>query len=225
MSESQIRSCIKSLKKIGSLTIKTTNKFSVITIVNWSAYQICAQQDDQQDDQQLTGRRPASDHKQEFKNLNNVYKRESPEGDSSSNSPTSLAHKRIRQTAPECPQKEILAIYHEECPELPVTEVWGDTSQKNLRARWQEEPERQSLEWWRQFFKEKVITSDFLAGRVKEFQADLGWIVQQRNFQGIMNGRYANKGINRTAAPKSGALLNWKTRQNLEAVEAFIYGN
>ena len=38
------------------LTIKTENKFSIITIINWNLYQ--------QNDQQVTNRCPADDHKQ-----------------------------------------------------------------------------------------------------------------------------------------------------------------
>lgn len=39
MSEWQIRACLDFLKKHENLTIKTTNKFSIITIVNWPIYQ------------------------------------------------------------------------------------------------------------------------------------------------------------------------------------------
>jgi len=39
MSEWQIRACLDFLKKHGNLTIKTTNKFSIITIINWPIYQ------------------------------------------------------------------------------------------------------------------------------------------------------------------------------------------
>ena len=39
MTEWKIRSCLYFLKKAGNITIKTTNKFSIITIVNWNTYQ------------------------------------------------------------------------------------------------------------------------------------------------------------------------------------------
>lgn len=39
MSEWQIRACLDFLKKHENLTIKTTNKFSIITIINWVTYQ------------------------------------------------------------------------------------------------------------------------------------------------------------------------------------------
>ena len=39
MSEWKIRHCLDSLRKRGNVAIKTTNKFSIITIVNWGTYQ------------------------------------------------------------------------------------------------------------------------------------------------------------------------------------------
>lgn len=78
MSECGIRSCLNFLKKLGNVTIKTTNKFSIITIVNWDVYQSQKNESDQQSDQQTTSKRPANDqpvttHKKE-KNVKNVKK-------------------------------------------------------------------------------------------------------------------------------------------------------
>jgi len=42
LSESATRSAIKTLTKLGNITIKTTNKYSIITIVNWESYQVQA---------------------------------------------------------------------------------------------------------------------------------------------------------------------------------------
>lgn len=71
LTDRQIRTCITRLKSTNNLTVETTNKFSVFTIVNWSTYQDkqgdSDQQDDQQDDRQATSKRPASDHIQERK--------------------------------------------------------------------------------------------------------------------------------------------------------------
>jgi hypothetical protein len=39
LSEQEIRTIIDFLKKAGNLTIKSTNKYSIITIVNWNTYQ------------------------------------------------------------------------------------------------------------------------------------------------------------------------------------------
>ena len=62
--ERKIRTCLELLKNIDFLTIHTTNKYSIITIVNWHTYQDERPADGQQVDQQATSKRPADDHKQ-----------------------------------------------------------------------------------------------------------------------------------------------------------------
>jgi hypothetical protein len=61
LSERNIRTCSAFLKKCGNLTIKATNKFSIVSIVNWDTYQKNDGETDQQSDQQVTSNRPATD--------------------------------------------------------------------------------------------------------------------------------------------------------------------
>ncbi len=58
LTEQEIRTIIEFLKKAGNLTIKSTNKFSVITIVNWPTYQGEDLESNQQINQQLTNKEP-----------------------------------------------------------------------------------------------------------------------------------------------------------------------
>lgn len=101
------------------------------------------------------------------------------------------------QTKPDttvCPQKEIIEAYHRELPMLRQVRVWNGEREKHLRARWREAPERQSLDWWVQFFR-YIAKSDFLCGRSggdRPFQADLAWIVRPTNFAKIIEGKYEN---------------------------------
>ena len=53
LSEREIRTSLKRLKSTSELTIKTTNKYSIISITNWHIYQVSDQQD--------ANKRPASD--------------------------------------------------------------------------------------------------------------------------------------------------------------------
>lgn len=70
--ERKVRTSLELLKKAEFLTIKTTSKYSILTIVNWHTYQEERPAEDQQNDQhhshQATSKRPANDHKQEYKN-------------------------------------------------------------------------------------------------------------------------------------------------------------
>lgn len=54
MSERNIRTCLDSLIRMENMTIKTTNKFSLVTVVNWRIYQGEGDKTDQQSDQQTT---------------------------------------------------------------------------------------------------------------------------------------------------------------------------
>ena len=68
------------MKKLKNLTIKSTNKFSIISIINWDTYQSCDiatnHQTNQQPNQQVTSNQPATNHKQEYKEHKNVKNKE-----------------------------------------------------------------------------------------------------------------------------------------------------
>jgi hypothetical protein len=57
LSERGVRTVLCDLETTSEVTIKKSNKYSIITICNWSKYQ----GRDQQNDQQTTSKRPASD--------------------------------------------------------------------------------------------------------------------------------------------------------------------
>lgn len=75
ISEQSIRTCLALLKSTSELTIKATNRYSIITVVNYSAYQDknpnTNQQINQPPNQQLTNSQPTTNHKQQCKQLNN----------------------------------------------------------------------------------------------------------------------------------------------------------
>ena len=72
LTSQNIRTALKKLENLGILTIKPTNKFSIISITNWDSYQ--------QTNQQVTSSQPTTNqpanHKQEVKNLKNDKKKE-----------------------------------------------------------------------------------------------------------------------------------------------------
>jgi uncharacterized phage protein (TIGR02220 family) len=66
MTERQVRTRLKLLEKSGFLTIRTTKRYSIITVNNWNIYQ-GKEISDHVNDQQATNRRPTGDHIQEGK--------------------------------------------------------------------------------------------------------------------------------------------------------------
>lgn len=109
----------------------------------------------------------------------------------------------------DCPHQEIINLYHETCPSLRRVGEWTPERQKLLRSRWREKPERQSLDWWRQYF-ERVAASDFLCGRVdsSDFTADLEWLVRPKNMPKVLEGKYDNNARATKARQPKGAVDN-----------------
>jgi len=81
LSSQSIRTCAKALENMKNITIKTTNKFSMITITEWLIYQDDNMRINQQANQQLTNSQPTTNqqlttnknNKNIKKNKNNIY--------------------------------------------------------------------------------------------------------------------------------------------------------
>lgn len=102
LSERSIRTCVYNLCTLGNLTIKTTNRFSLITIVNWELYQ----DKGIKTTSKTTNDRPATDHIQQCNN-------ETKGICDSKKSPLSQEKKKEKSTRKETnPQvKEIIAYF------------------------------------------------------------------------------------------------------------------
>jgi hypothetical protein len=103
-----------------------------------------------------------------------------------------------KPTPPPCPHQEIVNLYHELLPMCPQIRDWTPARQQTLRSRWISKPKYQSFEWWRKFFNH-VAASDFLTGRAHPrsghapFLSDLEWLIQQKNFVKVIEGKYDNR--------------------------------
>jgi hypothetical protein len=184
MSERKIRTCLDKLKTLENLTIKPTNKYSIITINNWHTYQQQEFTNDQQNDQLATSRRPAGDHKQECKNV----RREEEE--------TLLSPSNFDSSKNGIPAKTISEAWNsfvkQNSSSMPqVAKISPSTLRyRHIKARWKDYPD---LETWNTVM-EKATRSPFLNGRVNKFCASFDWIVKsQDNFTKVLEGNYDNK--------------------------------
>jgi len=91
---------------------------------------------------------------------------------------------------PDCPHQEIIAIYHEILPELPRVAKWTETRRKHLGCRWREDPERQNLDWWRNFFHGVRKCGHLMGHNERGWRADLPWMLKPEKFLGIIEGKY-----------------------------------
>jgi len=72
LSEQSVRTSLNRLKSTNEITIKTTNKFSLIKVNNYNDYQHI----NQQANQQTTNKQPTNNHNEELKNIRikeNIY--------------------------------------------------------------------------------------------------------------------------------------------------------
>jgi hypothetical protein len=108
-----------------------------------------------------------------------------------------------------CPHQEIINLYHEILPMMPRVQIWPEANMKILRTRWKEEPDRKNLSWWRSYF-EYIRESQYLTGKVKDWVADLEWLIRPKNMTKVLNGTYHKQ--------KYGGIRAWlnETENNLQ---------
>ena len=210
LGEQQIRTALNLLKKMKIATSRSTNKFTVVSLVNWHNYQDEQAAANQQTNQPVTSTQPAVNHKQEFKNnitsLREVVGATAPTSEQQVEGFEQVEDQQPAQkpTVPPCPHQQILALYHELLPELPRVKVWTGVRQQHLAARWRERwkdgfyaTQSEGLDYWRRLFS-YIACCDFLLGKVyvpgrKPFLASLDWIARAENFAKIIEQRYENK--------------------------------
>jgi hypothetical protein len=134
LTEQQTRTALSKLKSTGEITIKISNKFSIITITSWPIHQ----QDNQQSNQQVTSQQPTSNHKQECKELKNEKKQDST------------------------PYQAVVDSYHERLPTLPGVRKLTDTRKRHIRARWAEIVKQGKDETYFDNYFDYVSGSEFL---------------------------------------------------------------
>lgn len=172
LSERQIRTSITKLKSTNDLTIKSTNKNSLVTVVNYGLYQDKAEQATNKPTSKKPNESPAIDHNQQCNN----------------EEPITIQPPKVTK----CPHKDIVNLYHEILPSLSKVKEWTPKRQGYLKTVWSGNESRQSLDYWKRFFT-YVSKSDFLMGRSNDFKADLEWLVKPSNFIKIIEKKYENK--------------------------------
>jgi hypothetical protein len=116
---------------------------------------------------------------------------------SPSPSPTLDMGKTAGAVVADCPQQQIIDLYHRLLPMGRQVRDWTPARAASLRARWRDKPARQKLEWWERFFG-YVAESDFLTGKVhtpgrKPFELSLDWLVKSENMAKVIEGAYENE--------------------------------
>ena len=71
MSEQMIRTSLEHLKSTNEITVKPTNRFSIISITNWEKYQCFENESTNKPTNNKSNKRPTTDHIKEYKEIKN----------------------------------------------------------------------------------------------------------------------------------------------------------
>ena len=98
--------------------------------------------------------------------------------------------REAKPAVPPCPHLEIIDLYHKHFPmgQRVKAKLWDGKRSQHLQARWREDTEYQSLDWWDKHLA-YCATSRFLTGQVPSrhpgeapFRVSLDFLVQRGNF-------------------------------------------
>lgn len=171
LSEQQIRTCISNLQSTSNLTIQSTNKYSIVTICNYSAFQ-----------QKPNGGQPANQ----------------PTNTPISNqqSTTMKQYKQINNKQKELYNNFSLDYYYEKVPKIfngaielspqtPRVLTINNTIRKSIKSRLKDKSFK-NLKSWRLYF-EWAMKSKFLT---ENSWADFNWLTKEENIQKVRAGNY-----------------------------------
>lgn len=104
------------------------------------------------------------------------------------------SHENVVSVTTNCPHQKIIDLYHKHLPVLPNVKVWNESRSKHLKARWDENKNHQTLEFWERLFIYINEKCDHLIGRNdRGWVASLVWIVKAENFAKIIEGNYEKR--------------------------------
>jgi hypothetical protein len=167
-SRKRVQTFLVLLEKGTMIAKKRDQKASHITILNYDKYQITGTKEG-------TSKEPKRSHDGTTMEPKQIIIKNEKEYLSSNN--------RV-------PHKAIVSLYHEILPELPAVKVWSRERKNTLRARWEEDKDRQDLKWWKGFF-EYVKQSPWLMGdNPNKWQPNLEWLIKKKNFINLIEGKY-----------------------------------
>lgn len=185
LTDMKVRTALEHLKSTGEITIKTTSKFSIITVNNYDYYQ----DDNTQNNNQISGKEHTDNNqissKEHSNNNNGTMQQGNKETREQGNN--SLSSAKAEETA-SFDFDSIVELFHSLCPSLAkVSRLTKKQKNDILKANTVLNGDFTSL-------FNRVEKSDFLKGVKGNWNgATFGWIFVPENLEKIISGRYDNK--------------------------------
>ena len=169
VNESKVKRILFCFKKEHQIDQQSSNKNSLITVLNWELYQ----KSDQQNDQQMTSKRPANDQQMTTnKNVKNGINNISDE---------------ISESAPATTYRMIQDLYNSVCRSYPSLTKMSERRKKAINARLRS---GYTIGDFRKLF-EIAEKSEFLKGRNdRNWSATFDWMIQDGNMAKVLDGNY-----------------------------------
>jgi hypothetical protein len=114
--------------------------------------------------------------------------------------PTVLPDSAAPNRSDPCPTQELVDLYHRRLPMLPRVSVMSESRKRAISGRWREvvndpdirkakDPKTAAVEWFDWFFG-YVAQSSFLAGKAKDWRADIDFLFTPAKFAKVVEGHY-----------------------------------
>ena len=179
LSEQQIKTALKKLKKTGEIELKTTNKFTLIKLVNFSKFQRVGLEDNKQkkNKEQTNSNQITNDKLSNNNQVTTTKEREEIK-----------ENKEREETKNNSVYQLIVDMYNDTCVSFPKCTKLSEARKKGLRARLR----KYTVEDFKLMF-EKAEKSDFLKGaNSRNWVANFDWFISDRNFVKVIDGNYDN---------------------------------
>lgn len=179
ISEQSIRTALIHLKSTNEITIKATNRFSIITIVNWEKYQVNENLSTNKTANKLTNNQPSTNQQlttyKEYKEYKNI-RREEEEG-------------------PSINPEQVQDLFNKTCIFFKPCMTIGKASLPKIKELGQQ----YTLDEIREVF-ERANKSRFLQGcNDRNWSATFDWIITPENFEKIKDGNYDNSNTQKSS--------------------------
>lgn len=164
----QIRTALDKLKSTNEITIKSTNKNSLVTVVNYGFYQDKPEETTSESANKPLNGQQSNNHNQQ---CNNGTKR------------------NIGANAPSIPYEEIKDLYNEYFPMLPSCKTLDEKRKSSIRYIWKQQ--LPSLEHWQRYFSYVRNNCDWvMQPKPNGKKNNITWFIRETNLTAVRNGEY-----------------------------------